>query len=252
MFRTITPPTGYRLLTTGYRPIGFVWHVCPQGPRSAPPGRAELGSFGAMAPACRVGLAPPIPLRGCKLASFRTNLHLRDATKSPRAETRRRREGRSGTFFIFSQRPSVSARDIILVLIEVYIVRSVFLPLATSNLQLSAIGFVCTNLDHGDTESTERQGGEAGPIGFVCTKRALGPQAARDPVPAGSPNWLCLARAERDPADAGPACLLDTSNLQSGTRPKLALFRTISPPTGYRLPPLGFVCTTGPAEAGGT
>jgi hypothetical protein len=31
-------------------------------------------------------------------------------------------------------------------------------------------------------------------IGFVCTKRALGPPSARGPVPAGSPNWLRFAR----------------------------------------------------------
>jgi hypothetical protein len=35
-------------------------------------GRAELGLFGALAPTWRVGLAPPIPPRGCKLGSFCT------------------------------------------------------------------------------------------------------------------------------------------------------------------------------------
>jgi len=53
-------------------PIGFVWHDCPsQGPR-LPAGRAELGLFGAIVPACRVGLTPPIPPGGRKLALFRT------------------------------------------------------------------------------------------------------------------------------------------------------------------------------------
>jgi hypothetical protein len=49
----------------------------------------------------------------CLLASFRTNLDHRDATKSPRAETRRRREGHSNTLFVLSRRPSASARDTI-------------------------------------------------------------------------------------------------------------------------------------------
>ena len=52
--------------------IGFVLHVFALRRPAPPADLARLGLFGALEPACWVGLAPPILHRGCKLALFRT------------------------------------------------------------------------------------------------------------------------------------------------------------------------------------
>ena len=49
--------------------IGFVWHHRTRLQNGV---GAKLGLFSAVAPTCRVGLAPPTPLCGCRLALFRT------------------------------------------------------------------------------------------------------------------------------------------------------------------------------------
>jgi hypothetical protein len=71
LFRTIRL-CGDSALAARRRQIGFVSHISLSRDPGLPPGRVELGSFGAIAPTGRVGLAPPIPLGGCKLGSFRT------------------------------------------------------------------------------------------------------------------------------------------------------------------------------------
>jgi hypothetical protein len=60
------------------------------------------------------------------------------------------------------------------------------------------------------------------PIGFVCTKRALGPQAARDPVTAGWPNWLRLVRHSRVRSDAARRFFAKREDLEDS--PPAAVF----------------------------